>query len=173
MPGFTTHDHCVPLAGKWLRHQMILQPTAIPARFSFPMDPPASAFPMPRAPWAKEHRGMCVLTPHPPAPHNLPPNIFGLNQLLLLILPPKTAGNHPPQHVQTRAKTKEMPARPGRCLCPLDQVTPGCQAQSKAFRQLSCARINCFISIAVIKKPRLSRCFGNASPALLPRSKGS
>lgn len=152
---------------------MILQPTAIPVQFSFPMDPPVSIFLMLHAPRAKEHRGMCFLTPYSPALHNLPPNIFGLNQLLLLNLPPKTPGNHPSQHVQTRVKRKETPARPGRCLCPLDQVTPGCQAQSKAFRQLSCMWINCFIFIAVIKTTRLSRCFRNTSPAPPSRLKGS
>lgn len=46
------HSHvqtrrAIALAGKLLHHQMILQPSAIPAWFSFPMDPPASALPMP------------------------------------------------------------------------------------------------------------------------------
>lgn len=93
VPGFTVRDCCIHLAWKLLHHQMILQPSAIPARFSFPMDPPASAFQTQRAPRAKakEHGGMCAPAPYLPAPHSLPPNIPGLNQFLLLILPPKTA----------------------------------------------------------------------------------
>lgn len=118
----TTHHHCIPLAGKLLHHQFILQPSAIPALFSFPMDPPASAFLMPHALWAKEHGGMHSLTMHPPAPHSLPPDIPALNQLLLLILPPKRPGNHPPINVQTGFKRKRMPSLPGWCLCPLDRA---------------------------------------------------
>ena len=48
-----------------------------------------------------------------PAPHSLASNIPGLNQLLLLILPRKTPGNHPPLNVQTGVKRKRMPSLPG------------------------------------------------------------
>jgi len=145
-------DCCIPLARKLLPHQTILQPSAIPAQFSIPMDPPASAFQSPRAPRAKakKHGGMRTPTSHPSAPRSLPPDIPGPNQLLLLILPLKTSGNHPSLNRQTGVKRSRMPSLPGRCLCPLDRATPGCRAQSRLFRQLSCPWINCSVFIAEI-----------------------